>query len=87
MPQYFEKYINQVEDLELSQAFDESVKQLDRLDRTLLARLDAKRYAPGKWTAKETLQHIIISISGSSSPELRRARSSAAALQPVFRVR
>ena len=58
-PQYFEKYINQVDDLELSQAFDESVKQLDRLDRTLLARLDGKRYAPGKWTAKETLQHII----------------------------
>lgn len=59
MPQYFEKYINQVDDLELSQAFDESVKQLDRLDMTLLARLDCKRYAPGKWTAKEILQHII----------------------------
>jgi hypothetical protein len=54
-----EKYINQVGDLELSQAFDESVKQLDRLDRNLLARLDGKRYAPGKWTVKETLQHII----------------------------
>jgi DinB superfamily len=59
MPQYFEKYINQVGDLELSQAFDESVKQLDRLDRDLLARLEGKRYAPGKWTVKETLQHVI----------------------------
>jgi hypothetical protein len=59
MPQYFEKYINLVGDLELSQAFDESVKQLDRLDRNLLARLDGKRYAPGKWTTKETLQHVI----------------------------
>jgi hypothetical protein len=59
MPQYFEKYINQVDDLELSQAFDESVKQLDRLDRNLLAKLDGKRYAPGKWTVKETLQHLI----------------------------
>lgn len=59
MPQYFEKYINQVDDLELSQAFDESVKQLDLLDRSLLTRLDGKRYAPGKWTTKETLQHVI----------------------------
>ena len=59
MPQYFEKYINQVGDLELSQAFDESVKQLDRLDRDLLSRLEGKRYAPGKWTVKETLQHVI----------------------------
>jgi hypothetical protein len=59
MPEYFEKYINQVADLELSQAFDESVKQLDRLDRSVLARLDGKRYAPGKWTVKETLQHVV----------------------------
>jgi DinB superfamily len=59
MPQYFEKYISLVDDLELSQAFGESVKQLDRLDRDLLARLDGKRYAPGKWTVKETLQHVI----------------------------
>jgi hypothetical protein len=59
MPQYFEKYINQVGDLELSQAFEESAKQLDRIDRSLLAKLDGKRYAPGKWTAKETLQHVI----------------------------
>jgi hypothetical protein len=59
MPQYFEKYINLVDDLELSQAFGESVKQLDRLDRNLLARLDSKRYSPGKWTVKETLQHVI----------------------------
>src|SRR5262245_16753042 len=59
MPQYFEKYINQVGDLELSQAFDESVKQLDPLDRDLLSRLDGKRYAPDKWTTKETLQHVL----------------------------
>jgi DinB superfamily len=59
LPQYFEKYINLVDDLELSQAFDESVKQLDRMDKNILTRLDGKRYAPGKWTAKETFQHVI----------------------------
>jgi hypothetical protein len=59
MPQYFEKYINQVDDVELSQAFDESVRQVEALDRGLLTRLGGKTYAPGKWTVKESLQHII----------------------------
>ena len=59
LPLYFEKYINLVDDLELSQAFDESIKQLDRLDKNLLAKLDGKRYAPDKWTTKETFQHIL----------------------------
>src|SRR5215468_1147161 len=59
MPQYFEKYINQVGDIELLQAFEDSVKQLDELDKNLLAKLDGKRYAPDKWTTKETFQHVI----------------------------
>src|SRR5688572_20919304 len=59
MPQYFEKYINQVDDVELSQAFDDSIKQADELDKKMLAKLDGKRYAPGKWTVKETFQHLI----------------------------
>jgi len=59
MPQYFEKYINQVGDIELLQAFEDSVNQLDDLDRNLLAKLDGKRYAPDKWTTKETFQHVI----------------------------
>ena len=59
MPEYFERYINQVADVELSQAFDDSIKQLDELDRKLLMQLDGKRYAPDKWTIKETIQHVI----------------------------
>ncbi len=59
MPEYFERYINQVADVELSQAFDDSLKQLDELDRNLLANLEGKRYAPDKWTVKENLQHLI----------------------------
>lgn len=35
MPTYFEKYINQVADVELAQAFDDSSKQLDELDKTV----------------------------------------------------
>jgi hypothetical protein len=59
MPEYFEKYINLVDDVELSQAFDGSIKQLDELDKSFLARLDSHRYAPDKWTVKEVLQHVI----------------------------
>jgi hypothetical protein len=59
MPEYFEKYINLVDDVELSQAFDGSIRQLERLDKSLLGMLDGKRYAPDKWTVKETLQHVI----------------------------
>jgi hypothetical protein len=59
MPEYFERYINQVADVELSQAFDDSLKQLDALDRKRLTQLDDKRYALDKWTVKETIQHVI----------------------------
>ena len=59
MPQYFEKYINQVDDLELLQAFDQSIQQLDNLDKDLLAKLDNRVYELGKWTVKELFQHVI----------------------------
>jgi hypothetical protein len=58
MPQYFEKYIKQVDDVELSQAFNDNIKQINDLDAGYW-QLDAKRYAPGKWTVKESLQHVI----------------------------
>ena len=44
--------------MELSQAFDESVRRLTELDRALLSRLDGKKYAPGGWTAKDVIQHL-----------------------------
>ena len=59
MPQYFDRYITLVADVELSQAFDDSTRQLNELDRNLLAGLDGRVYAPGKWTVKGILQHLI----------------------------
>jgi len=58
MPPNFAKYITLVADVELAQAFDESVRQLNELDKHLLKKLDGKRYAPDKWTVKEILQHL-----------------------------
>lgn len=59
MPQYFERYIGLVADVELSDAFDDSAWQLDSLDRKLLDELGGRRYAPDKWTVKGVLQHVI----------------------------
>jgi len=59
MPEYFDRYINLVADVELSQAFDDSIAQLNKLDKNLLAKLDGKKYAPDKWTVKEIFQHVI----------------------------
>ena len=59
MPQYFDRVINLVADVELSDALDDSIRQLNEVDRDLLTRLDDKRYAADKWTVKEILQHVI----------------------------
>ena len=57
-PPNFAKYIDLVADVELVQAIDESVRQLDGLDKNQLEKLNGKRYAPGKWTGKDILQHL-----------------------------
>ena len=59
MPEYFDRYINLVADVELSRAFDESIRQLDKLDVNLLEKISGEKSAPDKWTAKEIFQHII----------------------------
>ncbi|MBA4125048.1 MAG: DinB family protein, partial [Acidobacteria bacterium] len=59
IPDYYDRYINLVADVELSQAFDVSIKQLDGLDANLLEKTGSKKTAVNKWTAKEILQHVI----------------------------
>ena len=58
LPTNFAKYIDLVADVELSEAFDESVRQLNEIDKNLYKKLDGKRYAPRKWTVKDILQHL-----------------------------
>ena len=59
MPEYFDRYINLVDNVELSRAFDESIRQLVELDTNLLEKIRFEKSAPDKWTAKEIFQHII----------------------------
>lgn len=58
MPEYFDRYINLVADVELSQAFDRSFEQLNSPDINLLNDLNGKSYAADKWTVNEIIQHI-----------------------------
>src|SRR5688500_5869668 len=58
LPQYWDRYINLVPDVELPQAFDDSIRQLQALDTTALARVADKTYSPGKWTVKDIVQHL-----------------------------
>lgn len=59
MPDYFDRYINLVADVELPEAFDDSIEQLDELDKNLLEKIGDAKPAPDKWTAKEIIQHVI----------------------------
>lgn len=59
MPEYFDRYINLAADVELAQAFADSINRLDELDANLLEKISCERSAPDKWTAKEILQHVI----------------------------
>ena len=58
IPEYYDRYVRLVADVELSEAFDQSIRQLDEVDRSLLRRLGGRTYAPGKWTAKDIIQHL-----------------------------
>lgn len=58
MPEYFERYINQVDDVSLPEAFEQSLAAIDALDLDLLERIGHATYAPGKWTIPAMVQHI-----------------------------
>jgi hypothetical protein len=59
MPEYFDRYINVVSDVELSEAFDESIRALDDIDLQALERIGKNVYAADKWTVNNILQHVI----------------------------
>ena len=56
---FYHNYINQVPDNELSEAFEKQSASLFRFLETIPPDKYDYRYADGKWTLKELLQHII----------------------------
>lgn len=57
-PSYFDTYIQQVKEADLSDALAQSLAVLDSLDFEKLLALGDRVYAPGKWTVRDLLQHI-----------------------------
>ena len=59
MPEYFSKYILQVEDIELDAAFQKNLNAAAGLDIVALESLKDRTYEEGKWTVRDIFQHII----------------------------
>lgn len=57
MPDYFDRYINLINDIDLDDAFAQSLARIDSIDGEQLTQLGDYRYAPDKWTVKEVIQH------------------------------
>ena len=58
-PSYFDRYIDQVDDIDLSEALRQSIAAIDALDFGKLQTLGDRVYAPGKWTLRDLMQHLI----------------------------
>lgn len=58
-PCYFDRYINHVADIEIVDAFRQSLSEIDGLDVAKLNQIGDATYAADKWTIKTTLQHLI----------------------------
>ena len=58
-PSYYDTYIDQVDDIELSSAFQQSLAAIDALDLEKMRAIGDQVYAPGKWTIRDLFQHLI----------------------------
>lgn len=59
MPEYYDRYIALVDDLSLNVAFDKYFTQIQNLNLEVLHELGDRTYAPGKWTIREIIQHLV----------------------------
>lgn len=59
MPDFFDRYIDLVEEPFLLTAMNLSIQNLKTLNVALLKKIGDQVYEPGKWTIKQIIQHII----------------------------
>lgn len=59
MPEYFDRYINKTEDSDHLAVLETGLREMEQFPLDTFRALGAKVYAPGKWTVKNILQHII----------------------------
>ncbi len=58
MPQFFDTYIKIVDDIDLVEGLEQTLNMFEN-EKEQIQRVAQKCYAPGKWTPKEIIQHII----------------------------
>jgi hypothetical protein len=80
MPEYFDRYIHLVNDEDIYNVLNESRSEIENIDAAKLKSLGDKIYAPGKWTIKNILQHIIDAERVFSYRALRISRNDSTAL-------
>jgi hypothetical protein len=59
LPTYFDRYINKTDDVDLHTALRTSLTELEHAPVGDWLRIGDRVYAPGKWTVKDILQHLI----------------------------
>lgn len=59
LPKFFDRYINLADNTLLLDALTQGASFEDLIPAATLEQLGDLRYAPGKWTVKDILQHII----------------------------
>lgn len=59
LPEYFGRYINKCDDVEIFQAIEASIDEVNSININDWKKLDDKTYAEGKWTIKDIIQHLI----------------------------
>jgi len=59
VPEFYHGYISKVKEADLGSALKSSTKELFDLLRSIPAEKHDHRYAEGKWTVKEVVQHML----------------------------
>jgi hypothetical protein len=59
LPQFFDRYINLVDEEDLFEALSNSLHALETIDMASLEKIGGKVYQPGKWIIKDLFQHMI----------------------------
>ena len=79
MPGYFDRYINLADNVSIVSALESSLEEVRKLNLELLHKIGNKVYAPGKWTVKDILQHVVDTEMVFCYRTLRFARKDSAA--------
>jgi len=82
LPPHYDTYINKVADIEVTEALQKFGSPVILAERERLYALGYKVYAPGKWTVRDVLQHIIDCERVFAYRALRFARNDNAILHP-----